>query len=321
MADMADPDTARAAPSLSARIVSAVKSIFRRPAMDESLRESLEGVIGQRAEAGNILADEERHMLVNILSFGERRVDDVMVPRADIIAVEEQASLEDVLRVCYESAHSRLPIYRETLDNALGMVHIKDLLRWLAPGPPGTASAPFSLRSLRRNILFVPSSMRARDLLLKMQTTRIHLALVVDEYGGIEGLVSIEDLVEEIVGDIEDEHDTVEGPLLIRRVNGVVEADARAPIEDLEEMFGVTLISQEDREDMDTLGGLVFSLVGRVPLRGELIVHPEGLEFEVRDADPRRIKRLRIHKTAPAPPSGHEAAQNTHDRPTTKGTE
>ncbi|MFZ3034654.1 MAG: hemolysin family protein [Parvibaculum sp.] len=269
-------------------------------ASDPTLRESLEEALEGHDESGRTLTPEERHMLGNILSFGALRVDDVMVPRADVVAVEEGATLAELLRLYNDANHSRMPIYRETLDDPIGMVHIKDVVEYLTP--PETASdgalhlsnRQFALKDVRRDVLFVPPSMPALDLLLKMQTTRIHLALVIDEYGGTDGLVSIEDLVEEIVGDIEDEHDIDEGPALATRPDGTIDADARAPIEELEEMLGVRLVDEESEDDIDTLGGLVFSLVGRVPVRGELIKHPAGLEFEVRDADPRRIKKLRV---------------------------
>ncbi len=286
----------------------------RSPASDTSLRETLEEVFEEHDDTRRALTAEERHMLVNILSFGELRVDDVMVPRADVVAVEESASLEEVLKLYRDSAHSRMPIYRDTLDDPLGMVHLKDVLAWLAPSEEGDPSPrpPFTLRSIRRDILFVPPSMPALDLLVKMQATRIHLALVIDEYGGTDGLVSIEDLVEEIVGEIEDEHDTDEGPALVHRDDGSIDADARCPIEELEEMIGIRLVEEEYEDDVDTLAGLVFSLLGRVPLRGEIVRHPAGLEFEVKDADPRRIKRMRIHllptsedaAAAPAPAEG-----------------
>ena len=269
-------------------------------ASDPTLRESLEEALEGHDETGRTLTAEERHMLGNILSFGELRVDDVMVPRADVVAVEESTPLNDVLRLYNDANHSRMPIYRETLDDPIGMVHIKDVVEYLTPpagegdGGPHLTNRKFSLKDVRRDVLFVPPSMPALDLLLKMQATRIHLALVIDEYGGTDGLVSIEDLVEEIVGDIEDEHDTDEGPALARRPDGTIDADARAPIEELEEMLDLKLVDEESEDDIDTLGGLVFSLVGRVPVRGELIKHPAGLEFEVRDADPRRIKKLRI---------------------------
>lgn len=281
---------------------------------DSSLRESLEEVIEEHEDMHRGLTAEERHMLVNILNFGELRVEDVMVPRADVVGVEESASLDDVLRLYRESSHSRMPIYRETLDDPVGMVHLKDVLGWVAPSEGEDANAAarpaFSLRSIRRNVLFVPPSMPALDLLVKMQATRIHLALVIDEYGGTDGLVSIEDLVEEIVGEIEDEHDIDSGPALVRREDGSIDADARCPIEDLEEMIGLRLVEEENEDDVDTLAGLVFSLLGRVPLRGELVRHPAGLEFEVKDADPRRIKRMRIHLLSSAekaaPSSGSE---------------
>ncbi|MBX3506644.1 MAG: HlyC/CorC family transporter [Parvibaculum sp.] len=264
---------------------------------DSSLRESLEEVIEEHDDSHRSLTAEERHMLVNILKFGELRVDDVMVPRADVVAVDENATLDEVLRLYRDSAHSRMPVYRETLDDPVGMVHLKDVLAFLAPPATETAAPrpPFSLRTIRRDVLFVPPSMPAIDLLVKMQATRIHLALVIDEYGGTYGLVSIEDLVEQIVGEIEDEHDVDSGPSLVKRDDGTIDADARCDIEDLEDMIGVRLVDEENEDDIDTLGGLVFSLLGRVPIRGELVRHPAGLEFEVKDADPRRIKRVRIH--------------------------
>ncbi|MDR3500732.1 MAG: hemolysin family protein [Parvibaculum sp.] len=270
-------------------------------ASDPTLRESLEEALEGRDEEGRGLTPEERHMLVNILSFGELRVDDVMVPRADVIAVDESDALEEVLRLYRLSNHSRMPIYRETLDDPTGMVHIKDVIQFLIPSEePGAEPKVFDLKAIRRDLLFVPPSMPALDLLVKMQATRIHLALVIDEYGGTDGLVSIEDLVEEIVGEIEDEHDTDEAPALTRREDGTIDADARAPIEELEAMLDMKLVDEESEDDVDTLGGLVFSLVGRVPLRGELIKHPSGLEFEVRDADPRRLKKLRIRNVPPS---------------------
>jgi CBS domain containing-hemolysin-like protein len=270
---------------------------------ERTLRERIESVIGSHA-AKEELGPQARHMLMNILSFAEQRVDDVMVPRADIVAVDISASLDDLLTLTREKSHSRLPVYRENLDEPIGMVHIKDVLGWMAAHPNDRGS--FDLRSIRRTVLFVPPSMPARDLLLKMQSSRIHMALVVDEYGGTDGLVSIEDLVEEIVGDIEDEHDVAERASLIRSSDGSIDALARAPIEDLEDMLELTLVDRMEDDDADTLGGLVFSLVGRVPQRGELISHPAGIEFEIRDADPRRIKRLRIHQETPSAKSAPE---------------
>jgi len=307
--------------SLLARIITRLRnSIGMAP--DTSLRESLEDVIEQHeTEAGNI-SPEERSMLLNILDFGELRVEDVMVPRADIIAIEDTAALEQIISVFQKAGHSRLPVYHETLDDPLGMVHIKDLFSWMAAagsarvkknGKNGNGKSvpenlpsidlsridltlPLGEISLKREVLYVPPSMPAADLLVKMQASHIHMAIVVDEYGGTDGLVSIEDLVEEIVGEIEDEHDTQDGPLIHPNNDGSYTADARVPIEDLEQLLGVDLTNERD-EDIDTLGGLVFSLAGRIPLRGELIAHECGLEFEVLEVDPRRIGKVRISST------------------------
>ena len=265
---------------------------------ETNLRESLEGVLEEHGGGSEALKPEERHMLMNLLEFGELRVEDVMVPRADIVALDQNTTLAETLAMCGEEAHSRMPIFRDTLDDPIGMVHIKDILSWLARHGEAEAAATFDLRKLRRDLLFVPPSMSALDLLLKMQTTRHHLALVIDEYGGTDGLVSIEDLVEQIVGDIEDEHDVEQGPILHKRPNGDVDADARAPIEDLEEMIGLSLVDEDSEDDVDTLGGLVVALLGRVPQRGELVSHPSGLQFEVKDADPRRVKKLLIRTSA-----------------------
>jgi len=285
------------------------RNLLGRNSDENSLRESLEEMIDEHDEEGRSLTEQERHMLANILSFGELRVDDVMVPRVDVVALEEGATLEEVLRIFQESNHSRWPIYRETLDDPQGMVHIKDIVSYMTPALAGGQLPPFSLRTLKRDVLFVPPSMPALDLLVKMQTTRVHLALVIDEYGGTDGLVSIEDLMEEIVGDIEDEHDEDEGPEFVEHENGSIDANARAAIEDLEKLIGQPLTDPDSEDDVETLAGLVFSLAGRVPVRGEIIKHPaSGLEFEVRDADPRRIKKLRIHRTSGMDTPAAEAA-------------
>lgn len=260
---------------------------------DSSLRESLEEVIEEHEDMHRGLTAEERHMLVNILNFGELRVDDVMVPRADVVGVEENASLDDVLRLYRESSHSRMPIYRETLDDPIGMVHLKDVLAWLAPleheSGNAEARAPFSLRSIRRNVLFVPPSMPALDLLVKMQATRIHLALVIDEYGGTDGLVSIEDLVEEIVGEIEDETDEAEDQFIRRIADDDFFVRALTPIEDFNDYFNVSFSDDE----FDTIGGLVMHAFGHMPTRNE-ITHIEGFEFKVINADQRKIHSLRL---------------------------
>ncbi len=254
---------------------------------DGSVRDTLDELIEEREEAEVPINEDERVLLANILELRDRSVDDVMVPRADIVAVESDASLSRVIETMTEEGHSRLPVYRETLDDAVGMVHIRDVLAWR------DKDDVFSLDQIVRKVLFVSPSMQVLELLLEMRVNRCHMALVVDEFGGVDGLVTIEDLVEEIVGEIEDEHDTADEPAITRRPDGSIDIEARAPIEVLEELVG-PVITEDEREDIDTLGGLVFSLAGRVPIRGELIAHPSGLEFEVLDTDPRRIKRLRV---------------------------
>lgn len=275
-----------------ARLFSRLREKFRQ--RGESLRESLEEVIdGHQAESGDF-TPVERQMLVNIMHIGQLRVDDVMVPRADIAAIDAAASPEDLIRAFIGVGHSRLPVYRDTLDEPVGMVHIKDVLRhWFETGMEKAAA--FRLMDIRREILFVPPSMRAVDLLLKMRVTRIHMALVIDEYGGTDGLITIEDLVQEIVGEMRDEHDVEKGPKLIARPGGGFEADARVETETLEAATGLSLVPDEKEEYADTLGGLVSALTGRVPQRGELIAHPAGLEFEILEANARSVKRLRVH--------------------------
>lgn len=234
-----------------------------------------------------------RARLRNVAAFERLRVDDVMVPRADIVALDVSSSLAEAAEIFSEAAHSRLPVYRETLDDPVGMVHIKDVVRHLASGGNG---APLEekriLDMIKRPVLYAPPSMPAADLLLRMQSRRVHMALVVDEYGGTDGLVTLEDLVEEIIGDIEDEHSQRGAPGVRQRGAQIWDADARAPIEDLERFTGRALELADMTEEVDTLGGLLFTLAGRVPERGEVIRHPAGLDFEVVDADPRRIRRL-----------------------------
>jgi hemolysin (HlyC) family protein len=245
-------------------------------------------------------------MLRRILHLGTLTVEDVMVPRADIIAVDDTISVAELMGVFHQAEHSRVPVYHETLDDPRGMVHIRDLMSWITSEAEAGKEGSLNLGkvdlgrniasiNILREILYVPGSMSVLDLLLKMQTTRLHLALVVDEYGGTDGLVSIEDLVEEVVGDIADEHDVEDEPLIKSDPRLGLVADARTPISDLEKHLGLELASEEQEEEVDTLGGLVFAIAGRIPARGELVQHPSGIEFEVLDADPRRIKKLRIH--------------------------
>lgn len=262
---------------------------------DATLREALGELIEETDAAAAEIDPQERALLANILKLHELTVRDVMVPRADIVAVEHAVSLDELLQVMSKEAHSRIPVYRETLDDAVGMVHIKDVLAWW--GRP----AEFQIAKILRPVLFIAPSMRVLDLLLKMRATRHHLALVVDEFGGIDGVVTVEDLVEEIVGEIADEHDLDERPTLVEGAGGVLIADARVPVEEFEARVGSVLLPEE-RADIETLGGLVFALAGRIPARGEVVTHSSGLEFEVVDADPRRIKRLKV-RNLPQPPA------------------
>ena len=254
---------------------------------DDSARDTLEELIEEREEAEVPIDEDERNLLANILELRGRTIDDVMVPRADIAAIGKDAPLSKVIEVMTKEGHSRLPVHGENLDDAVGMVHIKDVLAWRGQ------DEDFSLSEIQRKILFVSPSMQVLELLLQMRAERSHMALVVDEFGGVDGLVTIEDLVEEIVGEIEDEHDQADEPHMTLNADGSYTVDARLTIDVLEETLGA-VIFEEEREDIDTLGGLVFTLAGRVPIRGELIRHPSGLEFEVLDADPRHIKSLRL---------------------------
>jgi CBS domain containing-hemolysin-like protein len=254
--------------------------------------------------------------MLNIIEFSNLRVDDVMVPRVDIGAIDETASMSELLAKLIDANHSRLPVFRETLDGITGMVHVKDFMRWMdakgvkrrkakADKPEKLPAAGLSIAAaelaiavkqsgLHRDVLFVPPSMPASDLLVRMQASHIHLAIVIDEYGGTDGLVSIEDLVEVIVGDISDEHDTEEG-LQIRAVGeGSYMADGRVDIAALEDLVKIDLLSDDEEEEADTLAGLIFKIAGRVPARGEIIRHGSGLEFEILDSDPRRVKKLKV---------------------------
>lgn len=295
--------------------VSAVRKLVGVKEDATKLRESLEEVIEESDAANRPLAREERSMMLNILNFGELKVVDVMVPRADIIAVGAETSLSELVKIFRDAQHSRLPIYRDTLDNPVGMVHIKDLIGLAIPEAEG-AVHPKTIQDIRRDVLFVPPSMPVVNLLVKMQSTRVHMALVIDEYGGTDGLVSIEDLVEQIVGDIEDEHDTDETKMIAPRGPGEFDASARADLEEVEKVVGFPLVDEEEAEEIDTLAGLVFSLVGRVPQRGEIVKHPAGVEFEVLDADPRRLKRLRLRVTKPKAdePAEPDAPDSEADR-------
>jgi len=305
---MSDPDPAAAANGADeVKGVSLLKRLsqaLRGGQSAHAMRESLEEVIEESERRSSQLSQQERVMLANLLKFGELKVSDVMVPRADIVAVEENTKLRELVADYREAQHSRLPVYRETLDDPTGLVHIKDALAQLQFDADGTVRWPdVTAAQIKRELLFVPPSMPARDLLVKMQTNHMHLALVIDEYGGTDGLVSIEDLIEEIVGDIDDEHDVDDAPRLRALPGGGYEADARLDLEDFKAQTGIDLAPEDGDEEIETLGGLVVSLVGRLPLRGEIIPHPSGFEFEILEADPRRVKRLRLRPPPPkAPP-------------------
>ncbi|MES2471860.1 MAG: hemolysin family protein [Pseudomonadota bacterium] len=261
-------------------------------ASSASIRESLEEVIEESERESPAISAQERVMLGNLLRFGDLRLSDVMVPRADIIAVDESFSLDELVQLFREAQHSRLPVYRSTLDDPTGLVHVKDVLARLNAEDDCYRLAPSTIVQLRRPILFAPPSMRALDLLLKMQQTHTHLALVIDEYGGTDGLVSIEDIIEEIVGDIADEHD--EADVVLKPDGDGVIADARMDLDDFKAQTGHDLEVADSEQDIDSLGGLVTSLLGRVPQRGEIVAHPNGYEFQVLEADPRRVRRLRV---------------------------
>ena len=257
----------------------------------ESVRDTLEEIMEGREDQEHPINADERLLLANILELRDRTVHDVMVPRADVVGIDENISLVEVIQVITLEGHSRLPVFKDTLDDTTGFIHAKDVLAWRG------VEAGFTPTKILRKVLFVSPSMQVLELLLEMRVVRAHMALVVDEYGGVDGLVTIEDLVEEIVGEIEDEHDNSPEVKLTKILDGEYIADARVTVETLEQELG-PILDEEEREGLDTLGGLVFSLAGRVPIRGELVTHPSGLEFEILDADPRRIRKLRLHRRA-----------------------
>jgi len=286
-----------------------------------SIRSDLKVLLdGTAAETG--FSPDESRMLKNILSLHERRLDDLMVPRADIVAVQQDIPLGELVKVFENASHSRLVVYNDTLDEPVGMVHIRDLIAFMTaratvqpaanaapmePLPAGLNFAaldlamPLSAAKIIRTILFVPPSMPAIDLLAKMQATHIHLALVIDEYGGTDGLASIEDIVEEIVGDIEDEHDEATEHAVVRQPDGSYVAAGRASLEDAVSVIGAEFDVGDATEEVDTVGGYIVTLIGRVPVRGELVPGPGAFEIEILDADPRRVKRVRIYRRKPAP--------------------
>jgi len=288
-----------------------LKSLIFGDESEHSLRKEIEEAIDEydgeaeaESSAGRAKGDLsaiERQMLRNLLHFSEHTVDDIAVPRADIVAIEEKASFDDLAALFAEAGHSRIPVYRDTLDTIVGMIHIRDAFAILA----GKTPPPETLEPLIRQPLYVPESMGVLDLLAEMRAKRTHLAIVLDEYSGTEGLLTFEDLVEEIVGEVEDEHDDEPEAMLAPLPGGAWDADARTELDDLakdiDPRFG------EVEEDVDTLGGLAFVIAGRVPEVGELLTHPEsGWRLEITDADTRRVARLRLHPPLPAEEDGEE---------------
>jgi CBS domain containing-hemolysin-like protein len=268
-----------------------IRELALGPEQEGSLRRTLEEIL-EETEGGEDrrLSPEERALVQRALAFGELEVADIMVPRSDIKAVPVEASLAEVVAAMRAAGHSRLLVYRDTLDEVIGIVHLKDLLDYWGDG------AAFALERIVRQVPVVPPSMRVLELLLELRTSRQHLAVVVDEFGGTDGLVTLEDVVSELLGEIADERAAQETPQLVERPDGSLEVDGRLDLEELEERLGLQLLAEDERDEADTVAGLIFALVDRVPARGEVVEHPSGLRFEVLDADPRRIKRVCVRR-------------------------
>ncbi|HET8996389.1 MAG TPA: hemolysin family protein [Acetobacteraceae bacterium] len=286
--------------------LSRLRALLPRRYPEQSLRASIAELV-QEAAQEQVLPGEaqeldrhERLLIANVLRLREMTAADVMVPRADIIAIRADVTLAQAIELFRTDGHSRMPVFRESLDDVVGMVHLKDLFAYV--GRPEA----FSLEAIMRRPLMVAPQMPVLELLLQMRQQRIHLALVVDEYGGIDGLVTIEDLVETITGDIADEHDDPAVPMLVERPDGSLDVNARLPVEEFEQKVGPVLSEDERDADIHTVGGLVFTLAGRVPAKGEVLSHHSGIEFRVLDADPRHIRRVRVRR--PAAPETEKAA-------------
>lgn len=249
-------------------------------------------LIEEHDPEGKQVGSEERSILHNVLGLSDTCVSDVMVPRPDIIAVDFKASLDDLKNLVIGKEHTRIPVYKEILDNVVGFVHSKDLIAYLGM----ENKKAFSIHSVLREILFVPPSMKVTDLLIKMKSSRVHIAIVLDEYGGTDGLVTLEDLVEEIIGEIEDEHDEKEGSEINKIDDLSFEVSARMSVHNLEKKLGIKLVRGDEAEDFDTLGGLVFYLMGHVPAKGEVVKHYSGIEFEVLEADARKVSKLLVRR-------------------------
>lgn len=279
------------------------KGLGRSRNGENGWRESIEEILEEHdVGEDDGLSLEERRLLTNIIALDGKRVEDSMVPRADIVALDIGMPIEEVVDRYLEAPHSRLPVYRDNLDDIAGVLHIKDLVKFWG------RTGDVDLKSILREPVVVPPSKRVIDLLVEMRANRRHLAIVVDEYGGVDGLVTIEDLIEEVVGDIRDEHDEESEPVFVEQPDGTIDVDARFELEEFEQRVGCDLLADEEDEEIETLGGFMFVALGRVPKRGEVIRHECGLEFEVVDADPRRIHRLKVRRVErPADPDTDDA--------------
>lgn len=279
-------------------------SLFGRRRGEQGLRHSIAALVqeaneaeGDGTDANSELDRQERALIANVLRLRGITADDVMIPRADIVAMSVSLSQDEALALMRRENHSRMPVYREQLDDIVGMIHVKDLIAYA-----GTSEA-FNVETLLRQPLMVAPQMPVLDLLLQMRQRHLHLALVIDEYGGVDGLVTIEDLVETIVGDISDEHDEPTAVLIQERPDGTFDVDARLPVEEFEARLGTLLTDAEREAEIETVGGLVFRLAGHVPARGEVLTHESGLVFRVLDADALHIRKVRVRPPPPAPPT------------------
>jgi len=289
MTSMPDQDSELSFPTKFLHWLKQKWRMLMRSDADNSLRETLEELIEDTEDEVNpSLESDERLLLGNVLNLRDLTAEDVMIPRVDIIAVPLTVTGPELLSVLNRCRYSRIPIYRNNLDDVIGMIETKDVLSW------SSTKKPLNIKSLIRDVLFISPTMRTLDLIFQMRETGTKMAMVVDEFGGIDGLVTFPDLIEEIIGDIQDAQDRTPSYQLVERADGTIVADARVTLEEIAEKYSINLIVEGLEDEIDTLGGLVVALAGRVPARGELITHPAGLEIEVVDADPRRVKRLYI---------------------------
>ena len=268
------------------RLFERITNSVQRKSLEEAMTELVEAYDDEKSALGK----EEQLMLQNVLHFSKMTADDILTPRDDIVAVPDNISLEELVKIAVEQGHSRMPVYHDTIDHIKGFVHVKDVLPLLAKKPAGN----FKLSSILRQVLLIPPSLRLINLIAKMRSARVHMAVVIDEYGGTEGLLTIEDVVEKIIGHIEDEHDDNAVPNIVMHASNILESAGRTPIEEIEQALGVELADAETKEDCHTIGGLLSALSNRVPVAKETIEHPAGYLFTILEADPRRVKRIKI---------------------------